>query len=727
MLGERWMRRLTLVGVTGLALLAGVAAAQDAGGTHASAVDFYHGVAVRDPYRWLEDGQDPAVKAWVAAQNARSRAYLDGLPDRAGIAGALTWIEAHRSVAFGGIEQAGGRLFAFESVPGAQQPRLVAMPLAGPQAADPAAATVVLDPLKLAGDGSVTIDWFVPSPDGSLVAVSLSANGSEDGTLHVFEVATGREVEPPVAHVQYPTAGGSLAWTADGKGYWYTRFPGDEAPESERHFNQSAWFHRLGAPHADDVPVLGARDGVPRTGEIFLSNPEGAGRALASVQLGDGGAWQHFLLGEAGAEKAIGYDAGVKAATLARDGTIYGIAMKDSPNGAVVRFDPGKAEPAVLVPAGELALLTGAGERAIVRAGDSLWFAAIDGGPTRLLRVPLAGGAPETVATPPVSTVSELLPLPGGDVLYKVRSYLQPSAVMRWDAAARTSVATPLAMTTAVDLSGYAVSRLVARSRDGTAVPVTLIEAKGARHDGTMPTLLYGYGGFGISSSPTLVSPMAMVWLKAGGAWAIANIRGGGEYGERWHRDGMLTAKQNGFDDFAAAAALLKARGVTGTAHLALMGGSNGGLLMGATLTQHPDIARAVLSQVGIYDMLRVELDPNGSFNVSEYGSVKDPAQFRALYAYSPLQHVRAGVRYPAVLLTTGDNDGRVNPMHSRKFAAALQDAARASGNRAPVLLRTSAKAGHGMGSSLDEQVALTADGEAFLFAQLGMRLQPVH
>ncbi|MBU6266202.1 MAG: prolyl oligopeptidase family serine peptidase [Sphingomonadales bacterium] len=709
------MRMARVIGTATLALLANAPART----THPVAVDFYHGTQVRDPQRWLEDGKEPAVKAWVAAQNATSRSVLDANPDRPAIAAELKWIDAHRSVSFAALDQAGGRLFALMFVPGAQQPKLVTLPLS----ADPAARADVLDPLKLAPDGGLAIDWFVPSPDGTLVAVSLSANGSEDGTLHVYEVATGKEVEAPVPHVQYPTAGGSLAWTADGKGYWYTRFPGDDAPAEERHFNQSAWFHRLGVPHADDVRVLGPNDGVPRTGEIFLTNPEGAGRALASVQLGDGGEWQHFLLGETGAEKAIGYDAKVKAATLARDGTLYAIAMKDSPNGAVVRFDPGKAAPTVLVAPSDTALLTGAGERSLVVAGGHLWFTAIDGGPTRLLRVPLGGGAPETVPTPDVSTVSDLLPMPGGDMVYRVRGYLRPSAVLRWSAASQSSVETPIRNTTPVDLSGYAVSRLTATSKDGTPIPVTLIEARDAKHDGTMPTLLYGYGGFGISSVPSLLSPMAMLWLKSGGAWAIANIRGGGEYGERWHRAGMLTAKQAVFDDFAAAATLLKTRKVTSASHLALMGGSNGGLLMGATLTQHPAIARAVLSQVGIYDMLRTELDPNGSFNVAEYGSVKDPAQFAALYAYSPLHHVRPGVQYPAVLLMTGDNDGRVNPMHSRKFAAALQ----ASGSKAPVLLRTSAKAGHGMGSSLDEQVALTADGTAFLFTQLGMRLKPVH
>ena len=272
-----------------------------------------------------------------------------------------------------------------------------------------------------------------------------------------------------------------------------------------------------------------------------------------------------------------------------------------------------------------------------------------------------------------------------------------------------------------MDFSAFEVTRQFATSKDGTRVPITLIARRGLVRDGSTPTILYGYGGYGLSETPGLLQPSDYLWLKAGGAYAVANIRGGGEYGDAWHTAGNLTHKQNVFDDFAAAADYLKAQRVTSTDKLALMGGSNGGLLMGATLTQHPGIAHAVVSMVGIYDMLRVELAPNGAFNVSEFGTVKDPDQFRALYAYSPLHHVRPGVRYPALFMATGDNDGRVNPLHSRKFAAALQ----ASGSPAPVFLRTSSKAGHGMGSSLDEYVALRADATTFLLDQFGLAWPP--
>jgi prolyl oligopeptidase len=241
---------------------------------------------------------------------------------------------------------------------------------------------------------------------------------------------------------------------------------------------------------------------------------------------------------------------------------------------------------------------------------------------------------------------------------------------------------------------------------------------KGTRLDGHNPTLLYGYGGYGVNTTPSFLGALGRVWLDGGGIWVDANIRGGGEYGEAWHRQGALLNKQNVFDDFAAAGEFLIGKGYTAHDHLAIMGGSNGGLLMGAMLTQHPALARAVVSEVGLYDMLRVELDPNGAFNVTEFGTVKDPDQFRALYAYSPYHHVRAQVRYPAVLLTAGANDGRVNPLNSRKFIAALQAADRGG---EPKLLRTSATSGHGIGDSVDERIAIRTDVSSFLFDQLGM------
>ena len=298
-----------------------------------------------------------------------------------------------------------------------------------------------------------------------------------------------------------------------------------------------------------------------------------------------------------------------------------------------------------------------------------------------------------------------------------MRTYLRPRYVVRWNPKTRTSEETKFADTAAYGFDDVEVMRETAVSKDGTRVPVNIIRKKGTVLDGNNPTILYGYGGYGISMRPGFLGAGTRLWLDGGGVYAIAIIRGGGEFGEAWHRAGNLTRKQNVFDDFDAAARHMIERKYTSPARLAIFGASNGGLLMGATLTQHPELFRAVVSRVGIYDMLRVEVGPNGEFNTTEFGSVKDPEQFKALYAYSPIHHIVPGGKYPAILLTTGQNDGRVEPWQSRKFAAAMQAA---SGSGLPVLLRTNT-AGHGMGSSRNERIDEEADTLAFLYDQLGV------
>jgi prolyl oligopeptidase len=305
----------------------------------------------------------------------------------------------------------------------------------------------------------------------------------------------------------------------------------------------------------------------------------------------------------------------------------------------------------------------------------------------------------------------------GDELVFGNVSYLQPFAWFTCSPDLKQPRRTALYMTSPVDFADIEVVREFATSKDGTKVPLNILRKKSLKLDGRNPTLLYGYGGYGISLSPGFDSTRR-IWFDAGGVYAVANLRGGGEYGEQWHKAGNLTRKQNVFDDFIAAAEHLIQRRYTSPDKLAVQGGSNGGLLMGAFLTQRPDLARAVVAQVGIYDMLRVELDPNGQFNVTEFGTVNDPAQFQALYAYSPYHHVRNGVKYPAVLLTTGENDGRVNPAQSRKMAARLQAA---TGSDRPILFRSTAGAGHGIGTALKDRIAEQADVDAFLFDQLGI------
>ena len=350
-------------------------------------------------------------------------------------------------------------------------------------------------------------------------------------------------------------------------------------------------------------------------------------------------------------------------------------------------------------------------------ADHGLYVSYLVGGPSELVFYPKGSTRAREIPTLPVSSIGGIQSWNGDDLVFGNTSYLQPFGWYSWKPGSDKPTRTALSMTSPVDFSDIEVVREFAVSKDGTKVPLNILRKKGVALDGGNPAILYGYGGYGINMTPGFDSTRR-VWFEAGGVYVVANLRGGGEFGEEWHKQGNLTRKQNVFDDFIAAAGHLIKRGYTSSERLAVEGGSNGGLLMGAFLTQRPDLARAVVTKVGIYDMLRVELDPNGQFNVTEFGTVKDPDQFKALHAYSPYHRVKDGAKYPAVLLTTGENDGRVNPFQSRKMAARLQ-AATTSGH--PVLYRSNASAGHGIGSSLKDRIAEQADVYSFLFSELGV------
>jgi len=685
--------------------------------------DTVQGVSVADPYRWLEEPKDSKVQAWSDAQNARTRAYLDRLPNRAAIKAKLTKLISTTSPSYYGLTAKGSLIFGTYSDPTKQQPMLVTLNAS----ADPASRRVLLDPNGQDPHGLIAIDWYVPSPDGSRIAVSMSRNGSEDGVLHVYDVATRKEIDAPIPRVQYPTAGGSLAWAADGKGFWYTRYPGEDTPEADRHFNMQVYFHKLDSDWKADPLALGTKDGLERVSEIFLDNRYSLPSILASVQRGDGGEWAHYVLreGEAPVQVAT-YADKVVFATLGPDGALYGISRADALNGKIVKekapFAPmGLAHAKTIVPEGDVAILSGGAEQHEIDLSLSptrLFVRDIVGGPNQVRMFDLDGHKLGNLPLPEVASNTEIEPLANGDVLFDVSTYLRPRYYARWVAATGKTEETALKVISPVSFADAEVVRTFATSKDGTKVPLNIIMKKGTKLDGNNPTLLYGYGGYGISMTPGFLGAMRRLWLDAGGIYVVANIRGGAEYGERWHQQGMLTVKQNVFDDFAASAQYLIEQHYTSHERLALMGGSNGGLLMGAVLTQHPQLARAVVSAVGIYDMVRVELDPNGSFNTTEFGTVKDAAQFKALYTYSPYHHVVAKTAYPAVLMLTGATDGRVNPMHSRKFTAALQAA---TSSDYPILLRTSANSGHGIGSSLSERIAEQTDELTFLYDQLGM------
>jgi prolyl oligopeptidase len=684
--------------------------------------DTFFGITVSDPYRWLEDNASAKGREWNEAQNAYTRAYLDALPVRETLKTRLTTMIKATSPEYSRLTPAGERIFAIYNDPQFQQAMLVTLAAD----ANPQTRKVVLDPNSLDKSGLTAIDWYEPSHDGKRVAVSLSKGGSEDGTLHIYATVDGSEVGEGIPRVQYPTAGGSLAWAADGNGFWYTRYPGDEKPEADRHFFMQVYFHALGQDWQKDALVLGTQDGVPRIGEIFLDNRYAPDVVLASVQNGDGGDWAHWLVDGTGKKTRITkFGDKVVATTVAPDHSLYLVSRQDAPNGKVLKLAPGVSElakAATIVAEGKGSIITSDlnTPRSPTLARDTMLVSYIVGGPNEVQAFGLDGKARGKLALPDIAAFGNIEALPDGDVLFGVSTYLRPRYYARWHASDGKIAETKLAVDSPVKFDDAEVVREFATSKDGTKVPLNIIRRKGTKLDGTNPALLNGYGGYGVNQQPRFGGSTTRLLLDGGGVYVDTNIRGGGEYGERWHQEGSLTKKQNVFDDFAAAGEYLIKTKYTDHARLAMLGGSNGGLLMGAMITQHPQLAHAVISSVGIYDMVRVELDPNGSFNTTEFGTVKDEAQFKALYAYSPYHHVRAGEKYPAVLMMTGANDGRVNPMHSRKFTAALQ-AATASG--LPVYLRISTKSGHGIGSSLDERIGQSADWMAFLFDQLGMKL----
>ncbi|HEV2701292.1 MAG TPA: prolyl oligopeptidase family serine peptidase [Steroidobacteraceae bacterium] len=690
-------------------------------------VDTIHGVRIADPYRWLENSKDPAVQTWSDRQNLYTRDYLNGLAVHAKLKAELGRLIKATSPSFAALQVCGDHVFALYEDPKRQQPALVMLTAA----LDPKVRRTVIDPNALDPTGLTAIDWYVASPDGSKVAASLSKNGSEDGTLHVFDTTTGKEIEAPIPRVQYPTAGGSAAWSADGRAFWYTRYPGPEAPVSDQQFNMQVYFHKLGTAASGDALALGSRDGLERVSEVFLDNRSGLPVITAMVQRGDGNVWAMYSL-QAGSPpvRLAGYADGLVYATIGPDGAIYGISRRHSSNGEVVRASSplvagALAAAATIVPAGAKAIVSGGAESFqpdLSFGKDRLYVRYIDGGPNSIRVFDLHGKDRGSLALPKIAGNAEIVSLANGDAIFDVTSYLRPRYYAAWRARSGRIEETAVRDTAPYSYEGYQVVREFAVSKDGTKVPVMIIRRDGVKLDGSNPVLLYGYGGYGINTSPRFLTPMIKVWLDGGGIYCDAVIRGGSEYGERWHQQGMLTRKQNVFDDYYAIAQHLIERGYTSSRKLALLGGSNGGLLMGAEITQHPQLARAVVSIAGVYDMIRSELDPNGAFNVTEYGSVKDAEQFKALIAYSPYHHVVKGTKYPAVLLMSGAHDGRVNPMQSRKFAAALQGA---TSSGLPVLLWTDANSGHGFGSSLDERIEEQADFMSFLVAQLAVHQSP--
>jgi prolyl oligopeptidase len=548
----------------------------------------------------------------------------------------------------------------------------------------------------------------------------------------VFQTSTGKQVGSAFVPMGFPGAERSLAWLPGNKGFLYAGYdPGvAAAAQSTVLENQKVFEHLLGTSQQEDRVVL--EKGLTRLAQIALDSDPTGKWIVASAEDGDGGKYANFVRMLDGSWQQIStYSDEVVAVTpgTPEEDALYLTSLKDAPRGKILKVSaksPLLSNARVIIPEGTASVEhddPGGDSDRVVVTSRRLYVTTIDGGPNRLQAYDHNGRFLEDVPLPPVSEVSAVVPLGAEDLAIRISGFLSPTAYSTYQAGPQAKPqATALSQPASRILAGYVADQAFATSKDGTRIPMNIVHRRGSAMDGTVPTLVYGYGGYSVNMSPEFLDNIHWrPWLQQGYTLVVTNLRGGAEYGDSWHMAGNLTRKQNVFDDFSACAQYLVDQHWSSPAHMAALGGSNGGLLMGAEITQHPDQFRAVVSLVGIYDMLRVELDPNGQFNTTEYGSVKDSAQFRALYAYSPYHHVVDGEKYPAILMETGDNDPRVNPAQSRKFTARLQAA---NGSLYPILLKTFADAGHGASSSSDTQQE-TADTFAFLFQELGVIYAP--
>jgi prolyl oligopeptidase len=489
-------------------------------------------------------------------------------------------------------------------------------------------------------------------------------------------------------------------------------------------FYTQVYYHTLGKPTEDDRYEAG--EGWPRIAEIQLQANKTDGKILATVQNGDGGEFAIHVRATSGEWTQIAdFDDDIVQATFGPSDTLFVISRAGSPRGKVQTINlnsPTLDRAVTIIPEGENTIVSDFWDPSVLVTTEQFLCLTYQlGGPQELRVFDFGGNHVGSPEAPEISTATGVVSVAGDDVLFLLTSYLKPPVWMHYNARTGGLRETKLAVDAPVDFADCEIVREFATSKDGTNVPVNIIRKKGIPLDGTHPCLVTGYGGYGVNITPSF-SAADYALIEQGFVIAEANIRGGGEFGEDWHLEGNLTNKQNVFDDFAAACKHMIDAGYTKPDRLAIMGGSNGGLLMGAVLTQHPDLVGAVVSYVGIYDMLRVELSPNGAFNIPEFGTVENPDHFKAMHAYSPYHNVKDGVEYPPVLFLTGANDPRVDPMQSRKMTARLQ----AANPEGTTLLRTSSSSGHGQGTALSERIEQAVDVHAFLISQLGVEYKPV-
>jgi prolyl oligopeptidase len=664
--------------------------------------DVFHGERVADPYRWLEQGDSPETQAWTAAQNALTESYLAGIAARPRIRERLEELLAIGSLSV--PTPARGRYF-YQYRDGRQnQPILYVRE--GADGAD----RVLLDPNRLNAEGTTALDWYHPSEDGRLLAYGLSDDGSEQSVLRILDVRSGETLSDRIPH----TRAADVAWLPDGSAFYYTRYPAPgEVPEGEEPYHRAVYFHRLGADPATDRLVF--RPAVKEHWPGVSLSPDGRWLLIGVARTFDQTDLYIQDLRGGAPPVAVAKDLPALFDGQVVAGRLYLRTNLHAPTYGLYAVDPERPDlgsATQLVPPRPDAVLDGA--RVV---GRHLALDYLERASSRLRLADLDGSH---VSEHPLPGIGSLFGLgaewDGSELFYGYSSYTVPPTVYRIDL--ETGAETLWRRVEAdIEPDRYAVRQVTYASGDGTPVTMFVVHPRGIQLDGGNPTYLTGYGGFNISMTPGFARSL-FLWLERGGVIAVPNVRGGGEYGETWHQGGMLGNKQNTFDDFVAAAEWLIANGYTRPERLAVAGGSNGGLLMGAVLTQRPDLFRAVVIQVPLLDMLRYPRFLLARLWIPEYGSPEDPGEYAWLRAYSPYHHVRDGTAYPAVLLATAESDTRVDPMHARKMTARLQAA---TGSTHPVLLRLESKAGHGAGKPIAKVLAELTDVWSFVFHELGL------
>jgi prolyl oligopeptidase len=673
-------------------------------------VDVYHGVEVADPYRWLEADvrESEEVRRWVEAQNEVTFGYLASIPERPAIEERLRelWNFERYSVP----EKDGGR-YVFTKNDGLQDQAVLYV-----QDSLEAEPRVLLDPNAWSDDGTVALAGVSVSDGGRYLAYAVAESGSDWTTWRVMEIETGRVLPETIRWIKFS----GVEWGPKEEGFFYGRYPRPEEGTEYQSvaLNQKVYFHRVGTPQEEDVLVyerpdlpelsLAARVTDDERYLVLLASKGTSGNAVLVRDLEQPYAMPHVLVGELEHQRHD-YD------FVGNEGERLFFRTDDgAPRYRLIAIDlrrPGREHWSTVIPEADETLerVSHVGGRFIARYLEDA---------KSMVRVFTVGGeAVRDVDLPGIGTAAGFGGRPDDpETFYVFSSFATPPSIYRYDVATGEST---LLRRADVDFDPdlYTVEQVFFRSKDGTRVPMFVAHKKGLELDGSNPTLLYGYGGFQISLTPYF-SVSRLAWMEMGGVFAMANLRGGGEYGEGWHEAGIKLRKQNVFDDFIAAAEWLVGHGYTRPDKLAIQGGSNGGLLVGAAMTQRPDLFGAALPAVGVMDMLRFDQFTAGRFWVDDYGSAEDPEEFEALYAYSPYHNLEPGTSYPATLVTTADTDDRVVPAHSFKFAARLQHA---HAGTAPVLIRIETRAGHGGGTPTSKLIERVADEWAFLIDILGM------